>query len=1636
MFALRIAHTQTCDCTTNPIIVNKNTDKVTNPDAGSLRWAINCKNACGSIIKPTIKFDLKNDTIILKGQIVIEKPIAINGTGRGIVIDGRNFSTSSWGAGDSGFDVRSSRVDIIGLTFYNFIGNNQDSKEAIEVTSENRVIEAVEISGNQFFKLTKGTNGITLGSVDNVKIHSNYFGTSDKGKTVAPISGAGIRIAQGNDANPNELRTYDIYSNFIYGCTNGILVLQSFVQSAQINIYKNVIGALGLKNGTGINALGPGAKFEIKDDTIRFNTIGIKIENARNASRIKYNTISENIQEGILLDGTNSILNMAIDSNSIRQNAYGIHIKNENARFIQMIGNAFACNTSQGIEITPNANNKIRPPVIASAVPSEIIGTISSSTVRTNYFVHVYTKDTTCELSCKAPYQGLAFIGTATVVGTDWSLPKSAYKIKLRHGQLLVATLTAEAIVSTPVWPGALEKSALAEIAASTSEFSACKPFIDPCYAFATVHHSDTTLCDKEPFSIKATIVNGTAPFSVGWKTIPSSNPFGVVVKDEVIPFREIDLPLSNPVVATYVINVRDNIGCTSSDTFTLRISTNLKVKASNDTTLCSGSPAVLRALASGGIPQYKYLWSSGETTAKITTSSLLQSTQRVVTATDALGCIAKDTVKIQLDPAALVFAGSDQTLCGDAQVALKGTRSGVTNTTNWISNGTGVFGNKSLLNTTYTPSTQDTARGEVTLTLISNDPPGLCPPDSSSLKITWAGSGNLVLEKIAPSSCLAEDGAIHIKGLVPVQSYTVSYKDNGLSKNKALFTDDLGLLSISDLDVGTYTELKVLDAKLGCSFALPDATLTITPVEASRLKNICPDLEAIISLVDVTGYSSIAWRDMKNGDATGYTITQSGADVNFNAKNATPGTANLLYTATYANGCQLQGNYNITILPRPKPTILATDQSSLFPNDGIICKGDSVQLSVAENFPLIQWSTGTRSKTLVRKLPGNISVLVEDANGCQGNNDFNVTVYDLPMIQAKNQIPLSCNLGNDGAIDITPAGGTQPYNFLWSNGTNQEDVDELNAGIYTVTLTDENLCETSTQFELPEPSPIEITLVDTNSVTGPRTMDGTALVDIKGGTSGYTLKWLGPKIDSTFLAVPNRISITGLIAGSYKLIVKDKNDCETDTDFSIGGFSCHSSNPGTLSGQTQKLCPGQQYVANFFTAPSVLLPSERLEYILHDQPNELLGEILSRSSTPSIAFFLGLKEGKTYYLSAVIGPVGTNGQIDLSSPCLSVSKGTPIVFVAPPPVRLGKIRGSNDLCPYEALQLEVMELPGTERFAWMLPSGDTLFTQSPTLKIESVQLKDAGTYRVSAEKNGCTLDQSDPYLLNVLGLENGERIDAGADITTCSKQIQLKARAITSGTGEWLPLSNARIVDKKNPLSTVNNLENGSNLMVWIVSTLQCGEIGRDTVEVVYGSSVLALSDHYDLKLETGQEVVLEILKNDTFSFDFRTNLTILQEPTFGKLKLQQNLDPRKISLTFQDPEGTRGTTQFIYQVCQLDNACPQSCDTAIVNLKTLHLPALADGFTPNENSLNDKLAILAIGQGNADLKMEIKIFNRWGDIVFTHQNYIPETEWWDGKHSKTGALLPPGAYYALIKYIDPKGEVFPQVKTIYLLK
>ena len=141
---------------------------------------------------------------------------------------------------------------------------------------------------------------------------------------------------------------------------------------------------------------------------------------------------------------------------------------------------------------------------------------------------------------------------------------------------------------------------------------------------------------------------------------------------------------------------------------------------------------------------------------------------------------------------------------------------------------------------------------------------------------------------------------------------------------------------------------------------------------------------------------------------------------------------------------------------------------------------------------------------------------------------------------------------GNDGSIDLTVSGGTPPFTFQWSNNETTEDVSGLEAGIYSVLVTDsENQSESDT-FEVaqPEADPLALIFEATNpSETG--ASDGAITIVVSGGVPPYSYLWS----DGSTTA-----NIENLTAGEYILTITDDigqtltdtvalTDCITDID-------------------------------------------------------------------------------------------------------------------------------------------------------------------------------------------------------------------------------------------------------------------------------------------------------------------------------------------------------------------------------------------------------------------------------------------------------------------------------------------------------
>jgi hypothetical protein len=99
-----------------------------------------------------------------------------------------------------------------------------------------------------------------------------------------------------------------------------------------------------------------------------------------------------------------------------------------------------------------------------------------------------------------------------------------------------------------------------------------------------------------------------------------------------------------------------------------------------------------------------------------------------------------------------------------------------------------------------------------------------------------------------------------------------------------------------------------------------------------------------------------------------------------------------------------------------------------------------------------------------------NVFYSATDDNGNTANCNFQITVtapLNINIVTNNTTAP-----GNsDGSIDISVSGGTPPYTYLWSTGLTTEDISNIPAGTYTVTVNDNTSCSVSVSATINEPS-------------------------------------------------------------------------------------------------------------------------------------------------------------------------------------------------------------------------------------------------------------------------------------------------------------------------------------------------------------------------------------------------------------------------------------------------------------------------------------------------------------------------------------------------------------------------------------
>lgn len=357
------------------------------------------------------------------------------------------------------------------------------------------------------------------------------------------------------------------------------------------------------------------------------------------------------------------------------------------------------------------------------------------------------------------------------------------------------------------------------------------------------------------------------------------------------------------------------------------------------------------------------------------------------------------------------------------------------------------------------------------------------------------------------------------------------------------------------------------------------DGTVNITGIPTNVDANTTYDLTVTVEYTSGTptraGFQMVVLDDSNNADfgsltnaGSGSTITPSGGrtyfehspaqnfgtgttvsyDVEWTAPSSPDGQDLTFYVASIiANGngspsldkmklLEFSSTLSAAVLPIAVDAIDQTDITCFGEDDGSAL----LEISGGTGPYTFDWDNGETTNPAVALLPGNNTVIIEDAAGQQFTTSVNINEPQELVTDAVLQ-NLACAGDFGGAIELSSVGGTGNYTYDWDDGFSGVSQGGLLAGNYTITTTDDNNCETVNTYTLSEPTPISVSNI---IVTDQQCNDlGAIEISTTGGTGTLTSTW-----SNNFVGNNN----TGLAAGDYQVTVADQNSCLIVETFTV----------------------------------------------------------------------------------------------------------------------------------------------------------------------------------------------------------------------------------------------------------------------------------------------------------------------------------------------------------------------------------------------------------------------------------------------------------------------------------------------------
>lgn len=347
-------------------------------------------------------------------------------------------------------------------------------------------------------------------------------------------------------------------------------------------------------------------------------------------------------------------------------------------------------------------------------------------------------------------------------------------------------------------------------------------------------------------------------------------------------------------------------------------------------------------------------------------------------------------------------------------------------------------------------------------------------------------------------------------------------------------------------------------------SLATATATVTITV-------NQLPVVDStIVTNVSCNGGNNGAVCVYISGGSLPYSYAWSNGSITSPCATGGLSAANYTVTVVDANACTITATATVS-----QPTqlqvdsIITTNASCNGATDGSVCFYTSGGSGIWQySFIISNGGAISGSQPCFNNLyAGNGSGAVIDSNGCQVPLNFTITEPTQLTVTATPS-NVSCNGGNDGSANAIPSGGTSSYTFEWSPASVlTQHLPGVPAGVYTVTVTDNNLCTASASVTITEPAALAANITNLGNGILPDTLQ----VNVTGGCPVYNYNWNTSATTQQIVAYVN---------SGYNLTITDCNNCNTTASIVIS-----SSGLSVTVATTDALCNGMANGSAVITA-------------------------------------------------------------------------------------------------------------------------------------------------------------------------------------------------------------------------------------------------------------------------------------------------------------------------------------------------------------------------------------------------------------------------------------------------------------------